>query len=55
MYIVKLIKKINIFIKRCIQPTQSIVAKDVIKDIPYFRSLGVRIGENCEQVILFGW
>ena len=46
----KLIKKIKRFIKRCIQPKQSTSTKNVIKDISYFRTLGVRVGENCDFI-----
>ena len=46
----KLIKKIKRFIKRCIQPKQTTSTKNVIKDISYFRTLGVRIGENCDFI-----
>lgn len=46
----KLIRKIQNFIKRCVHPAQHSAMENTAKNIDYFRGLGVQIGENCDFV-----
>lgn len=46
----KILKKIKKCIKKYFCVTKRQVNTLIVKDIPYFRTLGVRIGENCDFI-----
>ena len=46
----KILKKIKKCIKKCFCTTKQQTNIPVVKDINYFRSLGVRIGDNCDFI-----
>ena len=46
----QILKKIKKCIKKCFCTTKQQTNIPVVKDINYFRSLGVRIGDNCDFI-----